>query len=69
MSTPEAARATETQTPQPVVFISKSRSFEVVTGEKLQQYETSLSESLGMGTVNIRRSTITYAGGYPSDEG
>ncbi|MBD0264772.1 MAG: hypothetical protein ICV78_19225 [Tolypothrix sp. Co-bin9] len=40
VSTPEAATATETQTPQPVVFISQSRSFEVVTGEKLQHYET-----------------------------
>ena len=69
VSTPEAARATETQTPQPVVFISQSRSFEVVTGEKLQQYETKLSESLGTNRLRRECGTITYAGGHPGDCG
>lgn len=48
-SVPKVAMATQTQsTPQPVVFMSQPTSLEIVTGEKLQQYETHLSQSLGL---------------------
>jgi len=69
VSTPNAAMATQSAV-QPVVFMSQPTTFKINTGEKLDNYELRLAQSLGKDGVNLRRNDgCTCSGGCADDCG
>ncbi|NMG09223.1 hypothetical protein [Brasilonema sp. UFV-L1] len=70
VNSPSNAIASETyNSPQPVVFMSQSPSYQIVTGEKLEKYEASLIKNLGKDGANLRNNGCTCSGGCADDCG
>lgn len=68
LSSPNTAIASDTyNSPQPVVFMSQSPSYQIVTGEKLEKYEANLIKNLGENGANL--SGCTCSAGCADDCG